>query len=78
MYYFQDYDYIKQKFLIDVGRATLKKLLLKSHLLPFNSCWNVRVLHNLPPDTNHMTLRHLELAYQFVLSSRHSPGINLR
>ena len=26
----------------------------------------------------HITHRHLELVYQFVLSSRHSPGINLR
>ena len=49
----------------------------RSHQLPFNSCWNVRVLHNLPP-TNHITCCHLELAYQFILSSRHSPGINLR
>ena len=30
-----------------------------------------------PPNTNHITSRHLELAYKFVLSSRHSPGINL-
>jgi hypothetical protein len=49
----------------------------KSHQLLFNSCWNVLVLHNLPPNTNHITCRHLELAYQFVLSSRHSPAINL-
>ena len=32
------------------------------------------VLHN----TNHITCRLLELAYQFVLPSRRSPGINLR
>ena len=25
-------------------------------------------VHNLPPNTNHITRRHLELAYQFVLS----------
>ena len=50
----------------------------RSHHLPFNSCWNVRVLHNLPPNTDQITRHHLELAYQFVLSSRLSPGINLR
>ena len=49
----------------------------KSHQLPFNSCWNVRVLHNLTPNTNHIIRHHLELAYQFFLSSRHTPGINL-
>ena len=38
----------------------------------------VRVLHKLPPNTDQITRRHLELAYQFVLSSRLSPGINLR
>ena len=37
--------------------------------LPFNSCWNLRVLHNLPPNTDQITCCHLELAYQFVLSS---------
>ena len=26
----------------------------KSHQLLFNSCWNVHVLHNLPPNTNHI------------------------
>ena len=50
----------------------------RSHQLPFDSCWNVRVLHNLPPNTNLITRHHLELAYQFILSSRHSPGINLQ
>ena len=49
----------------------------KSYQLPFNSCWNVHVLYNLPPNTNHITRHTLELAYQFVLSSRHRPGINL-
>ena len=46
----------------------------KSHQLPFNSCWNVRVLHNLLPNTNHITCCHLDLIYQFFLSSRYSPG----
>ena len=27
----------------------------KSHKLPYNSCWNVRILQNLPPNTNHIT-----------------------
>ena len=46
--------------------------------LRLEECWNVRVLHNLPPNTDQITRRHLELAYQFVLSSTHSPGIKLR
>ena len=50
----------------------------KSHQLPFNSRWNVHVLHNLPPDTNHITCHHLELSHQFALSSGHSAVINLR
>ena len=36
------------------------------------------LVHNLPPNTNQITRCHLELAYQLILSSRHSPGINLR
>ena len=39
---------------------------------------NVYVLHNLAPNTNYITRWHLELACQFILSSRHSPDINLR
>ena len=35
---------------------------------PFNSCWNVCVLHNLPSNTNHITCCHLDLVYQFILS----------
>jgi len=53
-------------------------IITKSHQLPFNPCWNVCVLHNLPPNTNHITRHHLELAYQFVMSSRYSPDINVR
>ena len=41
----------------------------KSHQLPFNSCWDVCVLHNLPPNTNHITRYHLELSYQFSAPS---------
>ena len=47
----------------------------KSHQLPFNSFCNVSVLHNLPPlysNANHMTRRHPELAYQFILFSTYS------
>ena len=36
------------------------------------------LLYNLPPYTIHITYHHLELSYQFVLSSRHCPSINLR
>ena len=45
------------------------------HNRSFNSCWNLHVLHNLPPNTT--THGHLEL-YQFILSSIHSLGINFR
>ena len=50
----------------------------KSYQLPFNSCWNVCVFHSLPPNTNYITHCTLEFANQFILHSRHSPGINLR
>ena len=42
---------------------------IKSHQLPFNSCWNVHVLYNLSPNANHIIHRHLKLSYQFILSS---------
>jgi len=41
----------------------------RSHQLPFDSCWNIHVLHNLLPNTNHITRRHLEFVYEFTLSS---------
>ena len=50
----------------------------KCHQLAFNSCWNECGLHDLFPNTNHIACCHLEFAYQFILSSRQSPGINLR
>ena len=56
--------------------------ILSNHLRG-NICSHFRISVALPPtfhlfpNTNHITCRHLELAYQFVLSSRHSPGINL-
>ena len=36
------------------------------------------IFHNLPLNTNHIIWCHLEVSYQFVMSYRHSPGINLR
>ena len=45
---------------------------------PFIICWNICVLHNLPPNNNHITCCHLKLVYQFVLSFRHSTGVNFR
>ena len=39
----------------------------------------VHTYHTIYEDyTHHITRCHLELSYQFVLSSRYSPGINLR
>ena len=40
--------------------------------------WIGRVLLNLLPNTVHIAYRHLEFAYQFVLSFRYSPAVNLR
>ena len=36
------------------------------------------VLQNLPPNIHQLTRHHLELAYQFILSSWYSSNINLR
>ena len=38
---------------------------IKSHRLPFDSCWNIHVLHNLHRNTNDITRHHLKLAYSF-------------
>ena len=50
---------------------------LQNNMLILLFIWNVEKfvmsLHNLPPNTNHITHRHLEIPYQFFLSSRHSP-----
>ena len=40
--------------------------LWKSQQLPFNSCWNVHAIHNLSPNTIHITRCHLELSYPLV------------
>ena len=37
-----------------------------------------RIRNLLNINTDHIIRHHLQIAYQFVLSSRHSPGINLR
>ena len=47
-------------------------------ILPFQECWFVTVIHKLPdsiPDNIH---RQFETACQFVLQSRHTPGLNIR
>ena len=40
----------------------------KSHQLPFNSCWNVRVLHNLPPNTIAISTTILNLPINLLCS----------
>ena len=50
------------------------RFILKS-LLPFRSCWNARILHNLSLSTNHISSRNHELSNQSILSSRHRPQI---
>ena len=42
----------------------------------FDSHWNVCVLRNLSPDTNHITCCHFELKSEFILFSCISPSIN--
>ena len=50
----------------------------KLHQFCFDSCWNKCVLQNLPDyqnqNANQITHRHLELAYQFILSFLHAPS----
>ena len=57
--------------------VSIRGQVMESTLTRTPSSWNTHVLHNLPSNTVQITC-HLELAYQFVLSSRHSPGINLK
>ena len=47
----------------------------RSQQLPFNSCWSVYILSSQYSSYQPLPLR---LAYQFILSSRNRPGINLR
>ena len=50
----------------------------QSHQIPFQDCWSVSIIHKLPDSTPDHIRRQLEIAYQLVLQSRHTPGINIR
>ena len=50
----------------------------KSHQISFQHCWSVSVIHKLPDSTPDHICRQFEIAYQLVLQSRHTPGLNIR
>ena len=39
------------------------KIEWKSSEINNSSCWNVHILHNLPPDTNHIICHYLKLSF---------------
>ena len=45
----------------------------QSHQIPFQECWSVSVIHNLPDSTPDHICRQFETAYQLVLQSQHTP-----
>ena len=47
------------------------------HQIPFQECWSVSVIHKLPDSTPDHIHRQFETAYQLVLQSRHTPGLNI-
>ena len=49
-----------------------------SHQIPFQECWSVIVIHKLPDSTLDHICCQLATAYQLVLKSQHSPGLNIR
>ena len=50
----------------------------QSHQIPFQDCWSVIIIHGLPDSTPDHIRRHFEIAYQLVLQSHHTPGLNIR
>ena len=48
------------------------------HQIPFQECWSVSVIHKLPDYTPDDVRRQFETAYQLVVQSRHTPGLNIR
>ena len=50
----------------------------QSHQIPFQNCWSVSIIHK-PPDSTPDHISHqFEIAYQLVLQSSHTPGLNIR
>ena len=50
----------------------------QSHQIPFQDCWSVSLIHKLPDSTPDHIRRQCEIAYQLVLQSCHTPGLNIR
>ena len=48
------------------------------HQIPFQDCWSFSILHKLPDSIPDHIRRQFEIAYQLVLQSRHTPGLNIR
>ena len=44
---------------------------------PFQACWSVNVIHKLPDSTPDHIHCQYQTAYQLVLHSRHTPGLNI-
>ena len=50
----------------------------QSHQIPFQDCWSVIVIHNLPDSTPDHIPRQFQIAYQLVIQScHHTPGLNI-
>ena len=50
----------------------------QSHQISFQECWSVSVIHKLADSTPDHIRCQFEPAYQLVLQSRHTPGLNIR
>ena len=50
----------------------------QSHQILFQDCWSVSTIHKLPDSTPDHIRHQFEIAYQLVLQSRHTPGLNIR
>ena len=49
----------------------------QSHQITFQDCWSVSIIHKLPDSTPDHICRHFEIAYQLLLQSYHTPGLNI-
>ena len=49
----------------------------QSHQTPFQECWSVSVIHKLPDSTSDHIHCQFETAYQLVLQSLLTPGLNI-
>ena len=50
----------------------------QSRLIPFQDCWSVSIIHKLRDSTPDHIRCQFEIAYQLVLQSCHTPGLNIR